>query len=113
MNTWRFNGITWEYIGFVDIKPIQKSNRALMFGDRFIVEKNDDITELSAISNHKPVVCGKNVLSWEPDLKVREIAGECCQTCGLFVANEEIPYKLLSGFCEKCTYPELWARFMD
>jgi hypothetical protein len=52
------------------------------------------------------------VLSWEPNLKVR-FMGERCQMCGLFVDTSEVPEKLLSGFCEDCTYPELWSKFMN
>lgn len=83
-------------------------------GCTYILNSNGRWIKLNDVSVKPPVrLSNRKLLTWEPNLKVRDINGACCENCLVFFKADEVPYKLLSGLCQQCTYPELWNLFMN
>lgn len=83
-------------------------------GSTYILCENGRWVKLNDVSRIPPRrLSHRKLLTWEPELKVRDITGACCENCLSYYPADQVPYKLLSGFCEQCSYPELWNLFMN
>lgn len=78
-------------------------------GHTYILLDNGMWKDLSTLSTVTPYKTRQNnVISLEPNLKVRTLNGIACSNCALFFPINEVNEKLCDGYCQQCAFPTLW-----